>query len=310
MKTAQQLGKDESVRRQVELEAAVPAAEDARAANATAMKLAETAGGARLEAQCKLLEAGFETQLKVARLDAAAAGAAETTKNAVEAAAAKAKNEMFLMFLAAKAEDAAKAATLQQGHMNALESTVARVRADQARRDTSGDNLERQWAFIELTKLNKSSAQPFCAAETASGFMQMAVAPEATARTAGPNNEPQPIVPTTPTCASLEPLRLDAAPGPLAIMDAPPLLPFADELLELSKKIVTLKVMLSQATERLGDECENIDESDAEDDPSVARHRSLISDFEKHIKGGGGEVWHLRNHERHLGRRGELTTAS
>ena len=97
-----------------------------------------------MEPQLKIQEAGFESRLKAARFEVAAAGAAETTKNAVEAAVAKGKVEMFTFVLVGKAEDAAKAATLQQGHTSAQERYVERSREDQARRNLLSENAERQ----------------------------------------------------------------------------------------------------------------------------------------------------------------------
>ena len=83
----------------------------------------------------------------------------------MEAGAAKAKTEMYVMSLEGKAEGAAKVVSVQHEHTVAQERGVRRVRADRVRRDMSVNNSERQRTY--LAKLPQSGTHPFSAAVAA-----------------------------------------------------------------------------------------------------------------------------------------------
>ena len=121
---------DNDVRQKAADEAAAVTAEHLRISN-------EKVSTARWEAERGSLQSNVKMQIEVARPQAAAVGAAETLKsneaasnNKAEAAASKAKIEMFELLLKSKAEDAATAVSLAVANQSSCDhgSTLAKHR--------------------------------------------------------------------------------------------------------------------------------------------------------------------------------------
>ena len=175
----------------------------------------EKAATARWEAERESLQSNVKMQVEVVRLQAAAVGAVETSKaNEVaskakaEAVGAKAKIDMFELLLKSKAEDADTAPSLAVAHHNAggghkTERMRAWARDDSVRREKSDGQSERQRSQLSLAAMYQSKDQQFSAAAAAAGLMQVAIGPDAAARTNASNNEPRPMAPATLTSEAL-----------------------------------------------------------------------------------------------------------